>query len=590
MNRELGRLRDTLLAAHLDFDYGDEEILSRHGRIIRQNGAPVFRVGKADYKAVLVPPMLTMRRSTLRLLERFRALGGTVVFAGKPAGYGEAVRNAGPAALARRCLRTPAAGPKLAAALSPTCQRVRITDPTGKEIAGVLYLLREDRDAFRLFICNTGYTAAQLRRLHLNKDKMVRDRRAVWPTVKLRGFAECSGAPEEWDPATGRRFAANAARTRGGAWEIITDLPALGSRLFVLPKGKTRESLPARPVSAAVRSVPVAARPWEIALSERNVLALDRAQYRINGKNGKGEEEILRLDRRVRQALGVPPRGGEMVQPWARKPQARKKSIPVALEYRFHVAALPQGELLLALESPERFAIRLNGRPVSSDATRGWWVDPSLKLLALDLASLRPGENRLRLDIAYTEDDGLEMVYLLGGFGVTVTGRKAQIVAAPEQLEIGDWTAQGLPFYSGSVRYRRYVATPRLAKGERLFVRVPSYRGVAARVLVNGKEAGFFGWEPNEADITDFIPRSEPQSGTEEGDAFELGIELLGHRRNSHGPFHQAEKHPVGIGPHSFVTEGKDWSDVWNLVPCGLMESPRLEIRRVSTSPHRGKR
>ena len=150
--------------------------------------------------------------------------------------------------------------------------------------------------------------------------------------------------------------------------------------------------------------------------------------------------------------------------------------------------ALPQGELLLALESPERFAIALNGRPVSSDATRGWWVDPSLKLLALDPAWLRLGENRLRLDIAYTEDDGLEIVYLLGDFGVTLAGGQARIVAAPQQLEIGDWTTQGLPFYAGSVCYRRDFAPPRLAKGERLFVRVPGYRGVAARVLVNGKE------------------------------------------------------------------------------------------------------
>jgi hypothetical protein len=578
MDSEFGKLRDALLSAHLDFDYGDEELLSRHARILRAAGRVELRVGRAAYKAVVVPPMTTMRRTTLSLLERFREAGGTVVFAGRPAAYVEAVRDPRPAALARRCARTPAHGPKLAAALDPLCQRVSIADAAGKEIAGVLYLLREDRDAFRLFICNTGYTAAQFRRLGFNEDKMVRDRRAVWPTVKLRGFADCAGAPQEWDPATGRRFAANAARTKDGAWEIATDLPALGSRLFVLPKGKTRESLLTRPVSAAVRRLPLAARPWEIALSERNVLVLDRAQHRINGKKGKGEEEILRVDRRVRQALGVPSRGGQMVQPWARKRQERKKSIPVALEYRFHVDALPQGELLLALESPQRFAIGINGRPVSSDTTRGWWVDPSLKLLALDPAWLRLGENRLRLDIAYTEDDGLEIIYLLGDFGVTLIGGQARIAAAPVQLDIGDWTAQGLPFYSGSVCYRRDVVTPRLAKGERLFARVPSYRGVAARVLVNGKEAGFIGWEPAEADITDLI----------EGDAFELGIELLGHRRNSHGPLHYAEKWPVmGARPWQFVAQGKDWSDAWNLVPCGLMESPRLEIRRLSNPPHR---
>ncbi len=263
-----------------------------------------------------------------------------------------------------------------------------------------------------------------------------------------------------------------------------------------------------------------------------------------------------------------------MVQPWARKRQATKKSIPVVLEYAIHVDALPQNELLLGLESPHRLALAINGHPVSSDARRGWWVDPSLKLLALDPAWLRLGENRLRLEIAYTEDDGLEIIYLLGEFGVTLTEGQARIGPAPERLKIGGWTAQGLPFYSGSICYRRAVATPRLAKGERLFVRVPGYRGVAARALVNGKEAGFIGWEPAEADITDYIRQS--------ADAFELAIEILGHRRNSHGPLHYAEKWPVFTGPWQFVSEGKDWSDAWNIVPCGLMENPCLEIRRLS--------
>ncbi len=302
MDREFGKLRDTLLAAHLDFDYGDEELLSRHGRVVAggRTRPAALRFGRANYRAVVVPPMTTMRRTTLRLLERFLEAGGTVVFAGAPAACVEAVRDPGLADLARRCARTPARGPKLAAALDPLCRRVSIADESGKEVAGVLYLLREDRDAFRLFICNTGHTAAELNRLDFNEDRRVCERRAVWPAVRVRGFSECAGAPEEWDPSTGRRFAANAARTRDGAWDIATDLPALGSRLFVLPKEKTREALPARTASTTLRRLPLEAGPWEIGLSEKNVLVLDRAEYRIKGKAGKGAEEILRLDRRVR--------------------------------------------------------------------------------------------------------------------------------------------------------------------------------------------------------------------------------------------------------------------------------------------------
>ena len=40
----------------------------------------MLTVGKADYTAVLVPPMLTIRSTTLALLRRFRRAGGAVVF------------------------------------------------------------------------------------------------------------------------------------------------------------------------------------------------------------------------------------------------------------------------------------------------------------------------------------------------------------------------------------------------------------------------------------------------------------------------------------------------------------------------------
>jgi len=273
----------------------------------------------------------------------------------------------------------------------------------------------------------------------------------------------------------------------------------------------------------------------------------------------------------VRKTLSVPADAFDMAQPWVRKAECEEKSIPVALEYRFDVAALPQSRVFLAIESPKRTAIELNGQPVSSKADRGFWVDPSLRLISLDTASLCRGENRLIIKINYTKDDGLEIIYLLGDFGVTVKGDHMKVTEPPRQLKIGDWTKQGLPFYSGSVCYRRQIPAPRLQNGERLFVCVPAYRGVALRVGVDGKEAGLIAWEPNEVDITDLI----------RGNSFELGMEVLGHRRNSHGPLHHKEKWPAWTGPRQFVSEGKEWSDAYNLVPCGILKNPVLEVRRV---------
>ena len=143
------------------------------------------------------------------------------------------------------------------------------------------------------------------------------------------------------------------------------------------------------------------------------------------------------------------------------------------------------------------------------------------------------------------------------------------LIAPVNSLKLGDWVEQGLPFYSGSVSYLKKIQ-PAVPEGGRLFVRIPDYRGVAVRILVNGKEAGVCAWEPYEIDITGFV------SGRKE---VTLTIEVIGHRRNSHGPLHLAEKEAVWFGPDQYATEGKEWQEEYQLVPCGLMIAPELIVR-----------
>ncbi len=164
---------------------------------------------------------------------------------------------------------------------------------------------------------------------------------------------------------------------------------------------------------------------------------------------------------------------------------------------------------------------------------------------------------------------GLEIVYLLGNFGTAVAGTAVAITAPPATLKIGDWCEQGLAFYSGSVAYRRTLDI-KPAASEGVFVRVPDYRGVAVRVLVNGQTAGIVGWEPNEVEITHLLT----------GSPVELVIEVVGHRRNSHGPFHLTEKWPHWTGPGEFTRSGETWLEGYQLVPCGLMAMPVVDVRR----------
>ena len=248
----------------------------------------------------------------------------------------------------------------------------------------------------------------------------------------------------------------------------------------------------------------------------------------------------------------------------------KPKRVPVVLEYDFAVNTVRGGEIFLAIENPQRFRMALNGVELSPDSDAGWWTDRSLRRIPFDPSILVPGRNTLRLSC---DDDetfaGLECVYLLGRFGVRVRGTEVAMTAPPDTLRIGDWVGQGLPFYSGSVSYCRTIR-PALRKSDRLFVATPEYRGVGVRVLVNGHQAGIIAWAPFEVEITDLVGR----------EGADLRIEVLGHRRNSHGPLHHAEKWPTWTGPGEFVTSGKDWKDGYQLVPCGLMKPPQLIVRR----------
>ena len=564
-------LTDTLLGAHLDFDYGDEDILARHGKVSR--GA--LAVGRASYKAVVVPSALTLRASTLALLARFRKAGGLVLFAGDLPDLVDARPSDAAKSLAATCERL--SGAALVDRLSNAVRRVSIADAaTGAEFAPALVLLREDADFSYLFICNTGddYTKGT-NGFHFHR--AVRERRVACDDAVVTFAGPCAGAPLELDPETGAIREANAS-VGDGLCLVRTSFPALAGRIFVFPKkgAKTASGAPALPTAHQLKTIreKKLAGPFAARLSEANVLVLDQPRYRIGDGDWQPKLEILRLDHKVRDLLGVPHRGGHMCQPWKTPPKANPKSVRVELEYAFDVQAVPSGDLFLAIECPEAFQFEINGTPFPYALDSGWWTDKSLRKIRIDPSLLRQGLNTIRASLDFDENfPGLEIVYLLGTFGTSATADgRVSLAKAPETLEIGDWCPQGLTFYAGHVGYVSTIR-PSFEKGQRVVVKVGDYRGSAVRVLVDGRPAGITAWGTGEVDITDFVTPGQSAS---------LTVEVLGTRRNSHGALHWHEQWPGWHGPNTFeYYDGQPelWKDGYNLVPAGLMEAPTLLVR-----------
>ena len=191
----------------------------------------------------------------------------------------------------------------------------------------------------------------------------------------------------------------------------------------------------------------------------------------------------------------------------------------------------------------------------------GFWCDRSMRKIPVPASLLQIGENSLELHCpAYHELlPGLETIYLLGNFGV----KGDTLTPLPKTLEIGDWCSQGFQNYAGNLTYRTTFRKPE-TDGP-VVLEIPEWRGVALGVRVNGSDPIMIPWPPFSADITSLLKDGENV----------LEIEVLGHRRNSHGPFYLTTKWPNWTGPAEFkrylVTNRQ-------LVPCGLLEPPVLKF------------
>ncbi|MCM8829310.1 MAG: hypothetical protein NC902_08570, partial [Candidatus Omnitrophica bacterium] len=551
-------LCDTLLSSHIDFDYGDEEILSKWAKVIREDGLPVLKVNKATYNTVLVPPLFTIRSSTLKILKQFKDAGGNVIFVEKIPDYVDAVKKEEICEYFEVADSIEQAINKIEG--SARC--VSIVDENGKEIKEILYLLREDKEAFYLFLCNTSMEWKPLGERHA----LSCERNIAFNNVIISGNPAWKNAPVEIDPNSGKFYSTETIE-KDSTYAIKTSFPALGSRLYIIPKTTISIPVEKRQKLQEIEKIRIEKDKWDILLSEHNVLVLDRPQWKISDGTWQDENEILRIDREIRKYLGIPIRGKAMMQPWARKESQKTKSTNVCLKYRFFIETIPTGETCLAIEKPELYRISINGHQINSDLESGWWVDRSLRLLRFDPSILCVEENQIVLETIYNaQHPGFEIIYILGSFGVKMIDNNPAIVRNVQQLSTGDWTQQGLLFYSGNVTYLHQIQIE-VKENQKIFVNIPDYRAAAVRILVDGKSTGIIAWPPNCVDITEFIKDGKPHT---------LGVEVLGHRRNSHGPFHFYQKYPQWTGPYQFVAEGEEFCHQYQLVPFGLMKEPEI--------------
>ena len=516
----LVQLCDNLLSIQRDFELGDETLMARHGRVEGDR----LCIGRARYKLVALPAMITLRASTLELLERFVEAGGTI----------------------------------LATGALPTRLDGETDAGVTERLERIVTEVHNDPDALR-----SAIDAAVAREISVTSRAAARDARHVWvhgracddgrrvyfitninreQGVEVDVTFHRPGRLEAWDLDSADVADAPQRAGEGDTVTTTLHLPPVGSALLV-----QYEHEPARDIEpTAWREVRRVALPatGRIEPDAPNALTLDVARLR-KGDGAFGEAvPVMRIQNDL---------------------QAEGYEGPVTLRFTFAADYVPD-DLRLVIEDAAEYDIRVNDQRIAAPPTakpvgEPAYIDHSFHPVAIAGAA-RVGENvieltrrfsplpqaRFALAKLFENQQGVELesVYLIGSFEARgaismneprarcVRHRPGFVLDEPRTVGDADFTANGYAFYAGRMRFTQQLRLEAPADGERVVLELPSLDAALVKLRVNGRDAPSICWPPYQSDITRLVSEGENT----------IELEFVSTLRNLLGPHHRAAGEP----------------------------------------------
>jgi len=545
---------DWLLHEHIDFNFISESLLPEQVQYTADN---LPKIGTMEYETVLVPYCKTLRTSTFEFLKKFKEAGGGVLFSGifptmLNAKYSEDLET-----FTTGCKLIPHTKSTIASACK-NIKEVWIQDGSGREANNLIYQMRNIDKEKWLFIAQS--------RVMENEDIAI--------PKKVRISITGNWAIELWDTLTGDVFSIDY------QWEnnrtIFQQMINAHDSLMIRYKQQEEtqpvvllaelEDFNTGPIQYNYKQkgtlLPDMPKEVRYSLSEPNVMLLDTAEYSLDNGEWQDDEEILRIDTKVREKLNYPIRTMRMAQPWV-MPEYKGKTHSIKLRFTIK-SEIDVKNIQLALETPELVTINFNGNIINT-YSNSWFTDKAIKILTLGL--LPKGNSILTVEYSFNPKTNIEWMYLLGDFGVNISGQIKTITNLQKTLTWGDWTKQGLPFYAGNVIYH----IPFSAKAGKYTINVPQFRSPVLSVNVNQKSYGQIAFAPYNKD---FLVDEDGQQN--------ISITVYGSRINSFGQVHLSDDKYFWFGPLSWRTEGPSWTYTYRLKPSGILIEPRYK-RYLST-------
>lgn len=548
-----------LLYSAIDFDFLDEALLP--GQM--EWCTDVLRVGRMEYEAVVVPPMETMRETTLEILERFVDKGGKIIFVDKCPQYVDGMKSHRAEALYGRSLHSGSDKSALLELLKEQ-RMVRLQNADGTDTNHLIYQLREDCGDLWLFVARAkklgkhswerslltaevfDTVAGEIRaaRYRVQNGKTVVDYSLFANDSLLLRFRGLSGDGRKGPDGVSVEGQECPDRISTEGWKCLDRVSAEGREPSY------------RKVGGMILWDEV-----DYKRSEPNVVLLDVGRYSLDGRTYSEKEYVLEMNRQLAKRLDVTYSDAQpyVLMEHGDKGEDGEKHM-VFLRFEFESEAELTG-VSLAAEHMEDCTVSLNGI-AAEGAVMGYYVDEFIRMVPLP--AVRKGKNILDIKRPFSAWAAMEPCYLLGEFDVTLKGCNATIHRPSHTIGFGPLTNQGMPFYGGNVIYGTEIETPNC----KARITVSDFGAHCLRAFIDGEDAGLIAFAP-------FAVEKQLSAGKHR-----LEILCYGNRNNTFGPVHnkRMKDGDYYVEPVAWEPDCEFWRSGYFLQDTGILSGPVIEF------------
>lgn len=544
IQNEFNFLTDALLRLHYDFDYVDEDVLNEaaieKGKI---------KIRDEEYSMIILPPVTHIKAETFKTIKNFIGKGGKLLadtlipeglleydkkdskkvvkqfFGADPDSLKKKFAAGEKTVLAKNNKKnvfviqgSGLSGKKDYKLLKSVVEKCIEPDVTISD-KDVFYLHREKDDFDIYYLANT----------------------TRHPKKKVIVSFERIGKPELWDANNGSINPINVYKIEKGRLFVELDFAETDTAIVIIKKEKPNQYIKQSNVviesfdsgsavgysvdeikKASIKvvdnnkekniSLPAAKNlaplkfknEFDFEIESANVLCI--ADWKM--KLTEGEDTGLYMLKEFDDSswLNVTLGAWEMQLPQERD----DAKYPEVLWYRtnFEIESMPNSmSLLIDGFSGKEHELFINGVRINDKGKRSY-LDAEIKEIDIkDFVCEGMNTVAVRLIVTRRTDGILDLLKITGDFSLAKRDKKFIIDKMISKIKTGDWTKQGLPFYSGTAVYSQAINIPAKYLNGKLFLEAECGEDVL-EIEINGTSI-IVPWHPYKIDVSNYVKEGE---------------------------------------------------------------------------------